>query len=64
MEMEEEIVFSEHLFGSKASHSLETLNRQLRSSLRNMSAIDAIRNAPVLLGTIDVAVIHDRNSCC
>ncbi|EMD65863.1 hypothetical protein COCSADRAFT_189550 [Bipolaris sorokiniana ND90Pr] len=58
MEIEEESASSKHLFSSNISHSLETRNRQLRRSLRNASAINAICNAPVLYGTIDIAVIH------
>lgn len=56
--MAEEIASSEHSFGSNTSHSLETRNRQLRSSLRSASEVDAICNAPVLHSTLDNAVIH------
>jgi hypothetical protein len=55
--MEDGLASNAHLSSSNDSCSLETRNRQIRDSLRHVSAIDAIRNTPVLPG-IDVAVIH------
>jgi hypothetical protein len=56
--MEQGLAPNAHVSDSDVSYSLEARNRQLRGSLRNLPAIDAMRNAPVLPGTIDTAVIH------
>lgn len=47
-----------HASGSDISRPSETRNRQLRGSLRDVRAIESIRKAPILPGTIDAAVVH------
>lgn len=47
-----------HASGSDVSRASETRNRQLRGSLRDVRAIESIRKAPILPGTIDAAMVH------
>ncbi|KAG9184969.1 hypothetical protein G6011_11799 [Alternaria panax] len=56
--MEDGQASNAHASGSDISYPSETRDRQLRASLKNMPAIDAIRKTPILPGTIDAAVVH------
>lgn len=56
--MEQGLAPNTHVSDSNVSYSFEARTRQLRDSLRNVSPIDAMRNAPVLPSNIDIAVIH------